>query len=251
MTSTQTQEMLAEAGKFSTELISNARSDVAVKLQAVDDSCRSLIESGGTVSIASVRGWLATNRGITIAPSTLMNLRTNTQTGEKSYSPLRLIINKYVGVQKMSAKRATKIVPSFGSFVLSEAEMREIEDHQVRYKVQLLIGRVRNLETQLNHVRAIGNLPMLPTAGEMKSSSLEGSELITLPKGDRDSKLDEEEQKSLEDFLSERSMLRRKIAFDENGALTATHLASPKRSTTFISKPFLKSALSKVLRSHE
>jgi len=251
MTSTQSQEMLAEATKFADDLISCARSDIAAKLQAVDEACRSIIDGGGTVSITSVRGWLVTNRGINIAPSTLMNRRTDPQTGDKTHSPSRLIINKYIEIQKVATKRVSKkIKQSFGSIALSESEMKEIEDHQVRYKVQLLAGRVRNLETQLNHVRTINSLPVLTTAG-LSQSFLRGAEDQTsVIENSQNLRLDEEELDALNDFLKKSSMRRRKVEFDNNGTLKITHPASSTTSTAAISKPFLEGALHKILRSY-
>lgn len=251
MASTHTQTMISAAKEFADSLIQNARSDVATKLQAVDDACRSIIESGGTVSIQSVRGWVSTNRGISIASSTLMNLRMNPQTGEKDYSPARLIINKYIEAQRASSKRPTKAsAMSYGSFALSESEMKEIEDHSVRYKVQLMAGRVRNLETQLNQLRTINKLPTLPPAALSQSYLLSSEGLTSIEEHDQDLSLEEEELKAISDFLDQKAMQRRKVAFDENGSLKVTHPASPKTTTLAISKPFLENALQKILKSY-
>ena len=251
MTSTHSQEILSAAGKFSNDLISTARSDVAAKLKAVDEACCAILKGGGTVSIGSVRGWLITNRGLSIAPSTLMNLRTDPRTGEKKHSPARRIIKKYIEVQELPSKRTIKPAEHhLASFAFDESEMREIKDHQVRYKVQLLVGRVRNLETQLNHVRTISNLPELAAENVPQNHSLLNED-PSVPIGDGDAiRLDEAEREALHDFLNDNSMHRRKIGFDENGALKATHPANPSTSTTAISKPFLKGALHKILRAH-
>lgn len=252
MTSTHSQTMLSGANQFAGDLVRNARSDVAVKLQAVDEACRSIIESGGTVSVASVRGWLSTNRGMYIAASTLMNLRNNPQTGEKNYAPARLIINSYIDAQKGLRKRGDKISEhNFGSLFLNDSEIKEINDHQVRYKVQLMVGRVRNLETQLNQLRTINNLPVLPPA-TLSQNYLPGiGGQSSVVERNQSLILDEEELRALNDFLDEKSMKRRRIAFGDNGTLKATYSASSQTSTCAISKPFLEDALRKILRSYD
>ncbi len=251
MTSTHTQSMISAAREFSDSLFQSARSDVAVKLQAVDEACRSIIESGGTVSIKSVRGWVSTNRGISIAASTLMNRRLDPQTGENNYSPARLIINKYIECQRHSGGLKTKKEEQkFGSFALSEAEMKEIEDHTVRYKVQLIVGRMRNLETQLNQLRTINKLPSLPPAALSESYLISSEGLDTIEEPDRNLSLSEDELEALSDFLELKSMRRRKAEFDENGTLRITHPASPKTTVKAISKPFLETSLRKILKSY-
>jgi hypothetical protein len=243
--------MMDDAESFAHDLIQSARSDVAVKLQAVDEACRSIIESGGTVSVSSVRGWVSTNRGLSIASSTLMNLRRNSHNGEKDYSPARRIINKYTNVQKFATKRpASKIEPSYGSFALSDSEMREIQDHSVRYKVQLMAGRLRNLENQLNQLRTINKLPALPPAALSQSRLLGSGRQFSTEENAYDANLDEEEINALNDFLDDRSMRIRKLEFSEVGALKATYPASSQTSSSAISKPFLKDALQKILRPY-
>lgn len=251
MTSTHSQTVMNAAKKFASDLVGNARSDVAAKLQAVDEACRSIIESGGTVSVSSVRGWVSTNRGISIAASTLMNLRVHPQTGEKEHSPARQIINRYVEVQKVSTKRMTsRAEPGLSSIVLSEREMKEIEDHQVRYKVQLMAGRLRNLETQLSQLRTINRLPTLPPTALSENYLLASEGQLPGADSDQDLSLDEEDLNALTDFLNESKLHRRKLEFDDNGALKVTHPARSDTATVSISKPFLADALRKILRSY-
>ena len=204
------------------------------------------------MSIGSVRGWLITNRGISIASSTLMNLRTDPRTGEKKVSPARSVINKYADFQKFTSKRTKKRPePNLASLVFNDSEMREIADHQVRYKVQLLVGRVRNLEAQLNHVRTISNLPQLTTANAPHNPSTTQEDRVAPNGNGVYLSLDDAEREALHDFLNERSMHRRKLRFDENGVLKATHPANSKTLITPISKPFLEGALRKVLHTYQ
>jgi hypothetical protein len=243
--------MLKIAEDVAAKFISDARSDVAVKLQAVNDACKSIYDNGGTINIPSVRGWLVTNRGITIGASTLMNRRKNPRTGETARAPARLIIDEYIKAQKLSPRRVAKhqSMNSFlGSDLFSESEMKEIHDHQIRYKIQLLVGRARNLETQLTHARIIHSLPILSVSEVSQRSIQRKSGVSLFTENNHDLTLDEEELEALRDFLDESAKIRRKVQFDVNGSLRVTRSPSPKTSTIAISKPFLESALQKIIQ---
>lgn len=252
MTSETLKGLLDDAEVRSDELILNSRSDVAKRLQAVLDACRAIVKAGGTVSVSSVRGWLVTNRGISIAPSTLMNLRTDPKSGEKVHAPARRIIDMYVSAQRrLSTSAGQKGSPPYSSVFVTEAEISEIADHQTRYKVQLLTARVRNLETQLNHVRAIGRLPEL-SAGCVPQDD-QGDPRSDEPKAikggsDNPNRPEEFELDALLDFLNASAMRRRKIGFNENGALIVTHPPGPATRTSNISKPFFETALQKIIQ---
>lgn len=177
MASTQRQQLINNAQTLSEKLAAEARSDVSAKTLKVDEACRNILLNGGLFSMKSVRAWLSTNVGLTIAPQTLMNKRLDKLTGEKVHSPFRLIIDKYSEIQSISSFSLPKEerVMNLGSVVMSEAELASFSDHQVRYKAQLLAGRVRNLETQLNQLRTITNLPTLVTKPARALSRLQQS----------------------------------------------------------------------------
>ena len=173
-----------------------------------------------------------------------MNKRVDKLTGKKVHSPLRQIIDKYGEVQCSTLASAPKVPEgsSFGSIVLGDSELASISDHQVRYKVQLIAGRVRNLETQLNQLRTIRDLPALP------ASILSNETGSVEPQGRASSDLHEEEIEALADFLKPSSLKRRGLTFDDLGRLKVTHPASRERKTVSISTPDLQGALEKTLK---
>ncbi|UWP88443.1 hypothetical protein [Aliiroseovarius crassostreae] len=253
MTSTQHQQLINNARKFSEKLAAEARSDVSTKILKVDEACRNIMSNGGLVSMKSVRAWLSTNVGLTIAPQTLMNKRQDKLTGEKVHSPFRVIIDKYCEIQSISSSSPfkEKRAQNLGSVVMSEAELASIPDHQVRYKVQLLAGRVRNLETQLNQLRTISKLPTLPRntlCDEAQRGHEEGVDAVS---NSTNQALHEAEIAALAEFLKPNALKRRGLGFDDLGRLNVTHPANRKRKTVPISSPELRTALEKILRFHD
>lgn len=249
MSSSQNHEHMENARFFTEQMIKTARSDVAAKLSKVDEACREIIKSGGLVSMPSVRSYLSTTYGITIAAQTLCNKTLDRRTGKKVHSPLRQVIDKYVEIQRLLQRKPGRpdVAKSLGSAFLSDCELTAIEDHQVRHKVQLLLGRVRNLNTQLNEARAVQNLPSLPasafSAGEHPNN--QGSQFTN----EREAYLglDEEELEAIEDFLKETSMRRRALDFDEIGTLRVKIRPTIEAKTVVLSKPEFQRALRKIL----
>ena len=252
MTSTQHQQMINKARTFSEELAAGARSDVSAKILKVDEACRSILTSGGLVSMRSVRAWLSTNAGLTIAPQTLMNKRPDKKTGEKVHSPLRQVIDKYSEIRNLSVVSRTKAAKAsyLETVAMSEAELASIPDHQVRYKAQLLAGRVRNLETQLNQLRAISNLPTLPASPLPQESFLDEAAESDAVSTSSDQFLDEAEIEALADFMKPSALKRRGLVFDDLGRLSVMHPASRERKSVSVSAPELQSALTKALKAH-
>lgn len=252
MSSTQNQQLMENARLFTDQLIKTVRSDVATKLSKVDEACRVIIKNGGLVSMPSVRAHLSTNYGITIAAQTLSNKTLDKRTGQKTHSPLRQVIDKYSEVQRLLEKKPgrTEAKRSMGSALLSDAELASIEDHQVRYKVQLLVGRVRNLSAQLNEARAIQNLPTIPAAAFPEGFLAGNQDAPPLLGSGANLALDEDELEALEDFVKQTSMRRRALDFDELGTLRVTLRPTKEGKTVALSKPELQSALEKILRSY-
>ena len=252
MTSTQASNMLTNAEDFARRLVLDARSDVKVKLKAVDAACQSILESGGTVTINSVRSWLATNTGIQVAYSTLVNSRTDNNTGEKIKYPARQIIDKYKEVQefKISGVRKKQAHRNFSTPDFSEAELLSIEDHQVRYKVQLLSARVRNLNKQLNAVREIRNLPLVSTSMLSQNLLKKDADGSALAVEGTDLTIDEQELDALADFLKPGALKRRQMKFDDDGILQIESPPSRKRTTIQGSRGFFEQALRKILISY-
>lgn len=253
MVSTHTQSMIKDANEFAERLILEARIDVKQKLTAVNKACQSLLESGGELEMPIMLSWIATNYpGMRIASQSLMNTYTNPKTGEKEPVKARQIFNKYKEVQeaKLSNVRVKRSQARLATPDLSEREMLAIEDHQVRYKVQLLSTKVRNLNKQLDAARKIQNLPMVPMSmlsAKLLSKDLDGNALVN----DKASLLlSEEELDALEDFMKPTSLKRRKMDFDSEGILNIEKLPSQKRETVQISRGFLEQALRKVLASY-
>ena len=163
---------------------------------------------------------------------------------------MRQVIDKYAEVQSQLVVGTSRKSPppDISSVFLNEKELMSIDDHQVRYKVQLLAGRVRNLETQLNQARVIGKLPAVQTSssgGEMLTYEMIGASGIASDGGEP---LDDAELRAVEDFLKVTALRRRGLSFDESGRLNVVHPASHQRSTALLSIPDFKSALQKVLR---
>jgi len=250
MSSTQNQQLMENARLFTDQLTTTVRSDVATKLSKIDEACRSIIKTGGLVSMPSVRAYLSTNYGITIAPQTLSNKTLDKRTGQKTHSPLRQVIDKYAEVQRLSEKRPGRVEPrvSMGNALLSEADLASINDHQVRYKTQLLVGRVRNLSNQLNEVRAIQNLPSISAAAFPQSFLSEGLNASPSIASEGNVALDEEEMEAIKDFVKKTSMRRRNLDFDEMGTLSVNLRPTQESKTVALSKPELRSALEKIIQ---
>lgn len=252
MTSDQNKQLMDNARLFTEQLISTVRSDVATKLSKVDEACRAIIKTGGLVSMSSVRAHLSTNYGITIAPQTLSNKTLDKRTGQKTHSAHRQVIEKYAEVQRLSERRPGRVDAQKGtSFaLLSEAELASIEDHQVRYKAQLLVGRVRNLNNQLNQVRAIQNLPSISAAAYPERLRTESPDATALLGTGDEFTLDEDELEAIRDFFKNLSMHRRGLDFDKVGRLRVNLRPTKEAKTVALSKPELQRALEKVLRSY-
>lgn len=239
---------LNQAQAFAEDIIEGSRSDVSTRLRAVDSACRSILDSGGQVTISSVRAWLATNRGISIASSSLMNKTLNSKTGLKSHSAARRIIDQYARIHNHNSRAGQNSEISIGANpLISDAELAGIPDHQLRYKIQLLAARARNLQNQLNQVRSIGNLPIIsePYLRQLQHQEFPASDSVD---GSHDATLDQAEIDSVMDLVEVRSMLRRGLTFDQNGALKIEVPASQRTRTISISKPFFESAVRKILQ---
>lgn len=250
MSSLQNRQFLDDARRFAENLAAEARSDVSAKIFKVDEACRAILESGGTVSMRSVRAWLSTNMGLTIASQTLMNRRLDRRTGSKVHSPLRQVIEKYAKIQNLafSSPKMDIKVASSGAVAISEAELALIPDHLVRYKAQLLVGRVRNLENQLNQLRTIANLPSLSEAILSEGTLASGTARPNAISEGTGQILNEGEIDALADFLKPSSCRRRGLSFDNLGGLKVTHPASRERKVASLSTPDLQSALEKILK---
>lgn len=254
MASTQVKSMLNDANEFAQEIIRKSRSDVQPKLTAVNAACQSILENGGRISLNGICGWIASNSsGIKVGYKSLVNKYPDQKTGQNEFSSARKIFDKYDAVQKVklaSLKREVR-QESFATPDLDEEEIRQIKDHQVRYKVQLLSARVRNLNNQLNAAREIGKLPMVPLS--MLSANLpfsESNETLIAASYNSNLTLSEPEVDALADFMNPKSLRRRNLDFDAQGILNIETPPNRNREISQISRGFFDQALQKILKSY-
>jgi len=225
-------------------IIKHATPKMQKKLRCVNDACMDIIKQGGAVRVNSVRTWLAENGGIKIALSTLMNKNIDRRTGEKTFSLMRQIINIYIG---MSISNSRSPDTSIGlernhdkAVHLSSDELKQIHDHQLRYKISLMNREMRNLEAQVRILLST-SLPSLdhPQSSESKVSNVlvDGNEQV----------LAEEERDALQDLLDETSLRRRGIVYGDHGQLRVTLPPSARSRDLTLSLPYLRNAIAKVL----
>ena len=217
------------AHSFAKSLATNARSDVKAKILAFDDACRRILLSGGKVSIASVRAWLATNSGISISPKTLMNKAPDRITKELLYSPMRRVLDAYRDILPHRIEISSEVEEGLSGYdmIVTQDELLSIGDVQLRYKVGLLNSRLRNAQNHLHYYRQC----VLPTDAP---ESINSGGAFSLSPAEED---------AIRSMLNERELGRRRAHFDEEGRLVVIAPASQKRTEIIISTPFLKQAL--------
>ncbi|WP_425080036.1 hypothetical protein [Ruegeria denitrificans] len=250
-------QMLMQAQKFTEALAKDARADLADRLYLIDKACNSLLEVGGVVTVKSVRSWLATNSGLAISAASFSNSNIDATTGERTYRPQRRIVEKYAEIQRIiedssgrnSGQPNVSHPPSTSVAFLSDDELGAINDNQVRYKVQLLQGRVKNLLIQNNNFRKISNLPLLSASMFGEQFKPAESQCTANPIGKLSGILVENELSVLIDFLENGSLKSRQLHFDDVGTLRVTLPAISRRKEVRISKPGLEEVLKKLIRA--
>lgn len=203
------------------------------------------------MDIKSVRGWLATHEpGSIVEKQTFYNKRFNPKTGRNEHAAYRLLVEKYAEVHevKFNAMRQTqKDRIASTSVLFTDEEILSVEDFQVRYKIQLMQGKLRSLMNQLNSIRRIENMPLI-SSQVTKRNTLGNETDSPISPENLSVALEEFEVDAVVDFLSADSLRNRRLSFDEVGALSIQH--SPRKISSSASKPFLRDALEKIAKSH-
>lgn len=223
------------------------------RLIAVGKTCRAMIDIGATISIDSVRKWLANHESMIIPASSFSNKYPNKQSGRKEHASYSVLLREYIKTQqallalKQPRMRKESSDPSELPLVLlDDSELTSISDQTVRYKVQLLMGRASNLNKQLQAARTLSKMPTIPHNfvalgnDEHFQSSLEPEAASALD-------LDEDEIAAVENFLNEKILMRKGLSYNENGALTLSPGHSHPGQTKVLSDPELQQALRKIL----
>ncbi|MBE1291018.1 MAG: hypothetical protein GJ677_00865 [Rhodobacteraceae bacterium] len=252
MSNNQNAQIIASARDFSRSRISAARSDQAQRLEMVDEACQSIINEGVKISVTTVRRWIITHYGLAISGQNFSNSTLDQDTGSRRYRPYRQIVDKYREAQNAMTKRKriNNEAPILNLPSLSRAELSAISDDQVRYKVQLILGRIRSLHQQCNSLREISKLPVLSVSQMGDQNVSIGGHSGEKPEPNRVNWLNEEELRALSDFVDARALKTRRLEFDEFGALIVFHPASNRRHAASVSKPNLESALHRLLKLH-
>jgi hypothetical protein len=118
--------------------------------------------------------------------------------------------------------------------IIEPDDLTKISDQVLRYRVSIMLGELKGLRQQVNILRHAATATQVIPATDR---SIEGVEAQQLLLGEYDIEL-------LEDLLGNQL----NFDFNEVGALTAK--SSIKRGTT-LSKPGLKEAVEKILKSYE
>lgn len=214
------------------ELLNNAKTEqTKQKLLSINKVCETIKSNHGIISIKSVVSMLNSN-GVKISQRSIYNKRG----GDNVY---RKLIDAWVADSESSLQaKKSPIAPLVEADLLSEAELLEIGDQVLRYRVLMLLQELKSLRSQIGMIRNIRELP------EVSLQAMNNTDISNDPVLDSKAK----ESKLQEDSIS--SIFKRPysnlITFDDEGTLTANR---PLRKGEKLSYPGLEDALKRVVES--
>ncbi|WP_262031056.1 gamma-mobile-trio protein GmtX [Microvirga sp. Mcv34] len=210
---------------------------ISTKLRNLNQVCRELIvDARQRLTVPSVlRRYTAQfpDPSVNLAESSIRNKRAGANKYKLLYDDWDQIAEVILKAQATPSKR------EFGTEIITDAEIRRIDDDIVRHQVNLLKVRTRSLESQINILQGYRGGPVI----QIKSEFPCGGEITMLPQEANDLALNEAEVESLKNFIDTRLIKVRGLRRSSDGSIETT-------TGHRLSDPCFLDAIEKIVKSY-
>jgi hypothetical protein len=220
-------------------LLRDAPTDpIRTKLRNMNQVCRTLVvDARQRLTVPSVVRYYKgsfSDPEVSLAESSIRNKRS----GVNPYNALYRTWESAAEVILISTKPHFR--KEFGTALITEDDIGQIENDTVRHMVRLLWVRNRSLQNQINILSKVRGAPVVQIVGDESNSSVEH---LSLPVT-RKLILDEAEIEALRNFMNERVLRARSLRRADNGSVEFLDGRT-------LSDPGFFDAIEKIVQSYE